>query len=147
MAVMLGIFGGQKRTANAKAVVTGAGSGIGRVFALELARRGGEVICADIDADRAAETVALIDRLWTGKGHVAQCDVSDRSAVELLANQSQETFGGAPTLVINNAGVGLGHAFLEQQWEDVLRVINTNVTGTLNLPARSLTRLVYKEQP
>lgn len=103
------LFGsGPKRTTDAKAVVTGAGSGIGRAFALELARRGGEVICADIDTDRAAETVGLIDRLWTGKGHVAQCDVSDRAAIELLAKQSQEVFGGAPTCVINNAGVGIG---------------------------------------
>ncbi len=105
---MFNLFGGPKRTKDAKAVVTGAGSGIGRSFALELARRGGEVICADIDADRAAETVALIDRLWTGKGHAVVCDVSDRSAVELLAKQAQEIFGGAPTCVINNAGVGIG---------------------------------------
>ena len=99
---------GQPRTAHAKAVVTGAGSGIGRSFALELARRGGEVICADIDVERAAETVALIDELSTGTAHAVQCDVSDRSAVELLAKQAQEIFGGAPTLVINNAGVGIG---------------------------------------
>lgn len=97
-----------RRTAGAKAVVTGAGSGIGRSFALELARRGGDVICADIDADRAAETVALIDLLPTGTGHVVQCDVSDRGAIEQLAAQAQEVFGGAPSLVINNAGVGIG---------------------------------------
>lgn len=106
--MIFNLFGGRKRTTDAKAVVTGAGSGIGRSFALELARRGGEVICADIDADRAAETVGLIDRLWTGKGHAVQCDVSDRSAIELLAKHAQDVFGGAPTLVINNAGVGIG---------------------------------------
>jgi NAD(P)-dependent dehydrogenase (short-subunit alcohol dehydrogenase family) len=37
-----------------------------------------------------------------------QCDVADRTAIELLAKQAQEIFGGAPTLVINNAGVGIG---------------------------------------
>ncbi|ORX04682.1 short-chain dehydrogenase [Mycolicibacillus trivialis] len=97
-----------RRSAKAKAVVTGAGSGIGRSFALELARRGGEVICADIDADRAAETVALVDGLPTGSAHATQCDVSDRAAVEKLAATAQEVFGGPPTLVINNAGVGIG---------------------------------------
>lgn len=97
-----------RRTAGAKAVVTGAGSGIGRSFALELARRGGDIICADIDAERAAETVALIDQLPTGSGHAVQCDVSDRGAIERLAAQAQEIFGGAPGLVINNAGVGIG---------------------------------------
>lgn len=73
---------GPRRTTAANAVITGAGSGIGRAFALELARRGGHVVCADIDSDRAA--------------------------VELLAKQAQQIFDGAPTLVINNAGVGIG---------------------------------------
>lgn len=108
MFTLFGLFGGPARTADAKAVVTGAGSGIGRSFALELARRGGEVICADVDAARAADTVGLIDQLPTGKGHAVQCDVSDRGAIELLAKQAQEIFAGAPTLVINNAGVGIG---------------------------------------
>ncbi|MCV7356664.1 SDR family NAD(P)-dependent oxidoreductase [Mycolicibacterium fluoranthenivorans] len=108
MFTLFGLFGGPARTADAKAVVTGAGSGIGRSFALELARRGGEVICADIDAARAADTVGLIDQLPTGRGHAVQCDVSDRGAIELLAKQAQEIFAGAPTLVINNAGVGIG---------------------------------------
>ncbi|ORU99034.1 short-chain dehydrogenase [Mycolicibacterium fallax] len=97
-----------RRCTGARAVVTGAGSGIGRSFALELARRGGEVICADIDPTRAAETVALIDALPTGSGHAVQCDVSDRAAVQKLAATADEIFGGPPTLVINNAGVGIG---------------------------------------
>ena len=105
---VLSVFRGDRRTANAKAVVTGAGSGIGRSFALELARRGGDIICADIDVQRAAETVALIEQLPSGTGHAVQCDVSDRSAIESLAARAQEIFGGAPTLVINNAGVGIG---------------------------------------
>ncbi|WP_409429037.1 SDR family NAD(P)-dependent oxidoreductase [Mycobacterium sp. SMC-11] len=105
---VLSLFRNDRRTVNAKAVVTGAGSGIGRSFALELARRGGEVICADIDEARAAETVALIEQLPTGAGHAVQCDVSDRAAVERLAEQARAVFGGAPTLVINNAGVGIG---------------------------------------
>ena len=102
------LFGGPRRTADDKAVVTGAGSGIGRAFALELARRGGEIVCADIDADRAAETVTLIEDLGTGTAHAVQCDVSDRNAIELLAKQAEDIFGGAPTCVINNAGVGIG---------------------------------------
>ncbi|MGB8404996.1 MAG: SDR family NAD(P)-dependent oxidoreductase [Mycobacterium sp.] len=106
--MLLNVFRGSCRSDKAKAVVTGAGSGIGRSFALELARRGGEVICADISIERANETVALIGKLPTGKGYAVQCDVSDRSAIELLAKQSQEIFTGAPTMVINNAGVGIG---------------------------------------
>ncbi|MBS4101926.1 SDR family NAD(P)-dependent oxidoreductase [Tsukamurella paurometabola] len=94
-------------TADAKAVVTGAGSGIGRAFALELARRGGEIVCADIDEGRAKETVALIEARG-GTAHAAVVDVADRAAVENLATFARTVFDGPPTLVINNAGVGIG---------------------------------------
>lgn len=103
-----GIFNRKPVSVNAKAVVTGAGSGIGRAFALELARRGGDVVCADIDADRAVETAKLIAELGKGTAHAVTCDVSSRSEVESLVAQAQEIFSGPPTLVINNAGVGIG---------------------------------------
>lgn len=94
-------------TSDARAVVTGAGSGIGRAFALELSHRGGEVVCADIDPDRAAETVALIEAQG-GTAYAATVDVADRSAVEALAEFVRKVFDGPPTLVVNNAGVGIG---------------------------------------
>lgn len=96
-----------RRSHKADAVVTGAGSGIGRAFALELAARGGRVVCADIDPDRAVETA---DTIVAAGGHaVAQvCDVSVRDDVTALAAVAQREFGGPPTLVINNAGVGIG---------------------------------------
>lgn len=68
---ILNVLRGQRRSDKAKAVVTGAGSGIGWSSA-EPARRGGEIICADISLERAKETVALIDQLPTGKGHAVQ---------------------------------------------------------------------------
>ena len=105
---LLNILRTDRRSANAKAVITGAGSGIGRSFALELARRGGEVICADIDLERAVETVELIDALPTGRAYAVHCDVSEIDDVKALAVQSRSWFGGPPTLVVNNAGVGAG---------------------------------------
>ncbi|MEU9806163.1 SDR family NAD(P)-dependent oxidoreductase [Mycobacterium sp. NPDC050853] len=105
---LLDVFRRQPISVDAKAVVTGAGSGIGRAFALELARRGGHVVCADINAERAAETAALVDRLSAGRAHAVACDVASRSQVEALAFEAQEVFSGPPTLVINNAGVGIG---------------------------------------
>lgn len=94
-------------SSDAKAVVTGAGSGIGRAFALELARRGGEIVCADIDSARAAETVSLVEARG-GAAHAATVDVANRAEVESLAEFARTVFAGPPTLVVNNAGVGIG---------------------------------------
>ncbi|KZM72466.1 SDR family NAD(P)-dependent oxidoreductase [Nocardia terpenica] len=99
---------GSGRTYGARAVVTGAGSGIGRAFALELAGRGGEVLCADIDRDRAEATVRQIERVHGRPAHPAVCDVSRRADMESLALHAELVFHGAPTLVVNNAGVGIG---------------------------------------
>ncbi|MGO3326100.1 SDR family NAD(P)-dependent oxidoreductase [Gordonia sp. (in: high G+C Gram-positive bacteria)] len=96
-----------RRSHGANAVVTGAGSGIGRAFAVELAARGGHVVCADIDPERAAETAEMISA--TGGRAVAQfCDVSVLDDVVKLADVAVTEFGGPPTLVVNNAGVGIG---------------------------------------
>ncbi|WP_405138106.1 SDR family NAD(P)-dependent oxidoreductase [Nocardia sp. NBC_01388] len=97
-----------RRSYDARAVVTGAGSGIGRAFALEIAARGGQVICADIDEVRAAETAALIESNHPGAAHPFRCDVAKRDDVEVLAHFAESVFGGPITLVINNAGVGIG---------------------------------------
>lgn len=105
---LVAALSGDRRSRAAKAVVTGAGSGIGRAFALELAARGGEVVCSDIDEERAQETVRMIRRIHGGAGYAVVCDVSRREDVESLAMHAELIFGGPPTLVVNNAGVGIG---------------------------------------
>ncbi|NDJ90773.1 SDR family NAD(P)-dependent oxidoreductase [Mycolicibacter kumamotonensis] len=102
------IFGrSQKRSRDASAVVTGAGSGIGAAFAVELARRGSAVVCSDIDPDAAQRTVDAITAAG-GRATAVHCDVSQIDAVTALAEAAQTWFGHSPTLVINNAGVGAG---------------------------------------
>jgi NAD(P)-dependent dehydrogenase (short-subunit alcohol dehydrogenase family) len=98
---------GSKRSHQARAVVTGAGSGIGRAFALELADRGGQVVCSDVDEHTAAETAAAITERG-GAALATRCDVSSIAEVTTLAQLAQDWFGDVPTLVINNAGVGIG---------------------------------------
>lgn len=102
------IFGrSPKRSHDASAVVTGAGSGIGAAFAAELARRGSAVVCSDIDRDAAQRTVDTITAAG-GRATAVHCDVSQIDAVTALADAAQAWFGHPPTLVINNAGVGAG---------------------------------------
>ncbi|GAA3710542.1 SDR family NAD(P)-dependent oxidoreductase [Gordonia hankookensis] len=97
-----------KRSYDAHAVVTGAGSGIGRAFAIELARRGGHVLCADIDGGRAEETVRLIEATGRGRAEPIVCDVADPDDMRTLAAHALSCFDGPTTLMINNAGVGIG---------------------------------------
>ncbi|MGI8679961.1 MAG: SDR family NAD(P)-dependent oxidoreductase [Jatrophihabitans sp.] len=98
---------GTRRSHDAKAVVTGAGSGIGQAFAVELAARGGSVVCSDIDEVAAQRTVdAITDQ--GGKAVAIRCDVSSVADVESLAIEARGWFGAPPTFVINNAGVGSG---------------------------------------
>jgi NAD(P)-dependent dehydrogenase (short-subunit alcohol dehydrogenase family) len=91
----------------ALAVVTGAGSGIGAAFAVELSRRGGAVVCSDID-ETAAQTTADTIGERGGTAVAIRCDVSQIDDVSALSEQAQAFFGAAPTLVVNNAGVGAG---------------------------------------
>lgn len=88
-------------------MVTGAGSGIGRAFALELARRGGQVVCADVAPERAEGTATLIGDEG-GAALAVACDVADIAAVENLAADAEGWFDGPVSLVVNNAGVGVG---------------------------------------
>lgn len=120
-----------KPSQQAFAVVTGAGSGIGRSFALELAKRGGTVVCSDINLEAAKETVALIEALGA-KAFAVKCDVGNAKQVEKLAEQAEQLMQHPTTLVINNAGVGLGGKFDETSLEDWKWVSDINLWGVIH---------------
>jgi NAD(P)-dependent dehydrogenase (short-subunit alcohol dehydrogenase family) len=130
---MLGLRrGSSKVTHNALAVVTGAGSGIGAAFATELARRGGRVVCSDINEVTAAQTVSAITDNG-GDAIAIPCDVTKFDDVRELAVQSESWFGAAPTLVINNAGVGSGGAPIgELPLDDWHWVLGINLWGPIH---------------
>ena len=129
----VGLFGSpKKRSHDAAAVITGAGSGIGAAFAVELARRGGRVVCSDIDEVSASATA---DAIIAGGGEATslRCDVSEVDDVTVLAKEAQSWFGGPPTVVINNAGVGAGGLPIgEMSLDDWQWVLDINLWGPIH---------------
>ncbi|MEQ3636550.1 SDR family NAD(P)-dependent oxidoreductase [Alcanivorax sp.] len=115
----------------AAAVITGAGSGIGRSFAYEVARRGGSVLCVDINAE-CAEQVASNLRALGNHAIAQQCDVGDQKQMESLAENAESLLGRPVTLLINNAGVGLGGPIGEVSLEDWHWCMNVNLWGAIH---------------
>ena len=120
---------GRRRTAGADAVVTGAGSGIGRAFACEIAKRGGRVVCADIDDVSAKETADMIG----ARALSLVCDVSDGEAVAALADAAEDWFGRSVDIVVNNAGIGAGGVVVGEMSMDLWRrTIDVNLWGVVH---------------
>jgi NAD(P)-dependent dehydrogenase (short-subunit alcohol dehydrogenase family) len=90
---------------NKVAVVTGAGDGLGRALAAELAKRGGSLALCDVEPDTLADTTALVEA--AGVPHLAaRVDVTDRGAVRSFAEAVRERFGVVHQ-IYNNAGIAL----------------------------------------
>lgn len=90
---------------NKVALVTGAGSGIGRAAALAFAREGARVVVVDIAEVGGMETVKLIEE-GGGQAIFARCDVSSRHDVEAMVKRTVETYGRLDC-AFNNAGAGV----------------------------------------
>ena len=111
------------------ALVTGAGSGIGRASALAFTREGTKVVVSDIDPDGGEETAVKI-REAGGEAAFVEADVSKADQVEDLVNRVVETFGGLD-FAHNNAGIEgtMGAPTADQTENDWDRVISINLKG------------------
>jgi NAD(P)-dependent dehydrogenase (short-subunit alcohol dehydrogenase family) len=113
------------------AVVTGAGSGIGRELALGLARRGARLSLCDIDAARLAETLEQV-RASGAEAHSTVLDVSDRAAVLDYAAGVAAHYGVVHQ-VYNNAGIaGAGESVLDTDLAVFDRVLGVNLFGVVH---------------
>jgi NAD(P)-dependent dehydrogenase (short-subunit alcohol dehydrogenase family) len=112
------------------AVVTGAGSGIGRELALACAREGMGVMLADIDDAGMRDTGAAIEALGVRVESI-RCDVSNSLEVEALAERAWERFG-AVHLLFNNAGVAVAGPAWTATLEDWKWTLGINLMGVVH---------------
>ena len=113
------------RLAGRTALITGAGSGIGREAATLFAREGANVVVADLDAAGGRETVEAVEAAG-GRAHFAATDVSVADAVEGAVRDAERIYGGLHVL-FNNAGIfpdedGLPVDTSEAVWDRVMAV-------------------------
>jgi NAD(P)-dependent dehydrogenase (short-subunit alcohol dehydrogenase family) len=120
------------------AVITGAGSGIGRAIARLFAEEGASVAVVDRDGDAAAETVAMIG----GDAQAFLCDISRRADCDTVAEKVQDSFGRVDILV-NSAAIIRRTATdapdAREVWDQVLRI---NLDGAYNMVTAFLEPLV-----
>jgi NAD(P)-dependent dehydrogenase (short-subunit alcohol dehydrogenase family) len=129
------------------AVVTGAGSGIGRAAGLALAGAGFTVALAGRNEERLGKVRAEIETAVQGAGHlVVETDVTDAASVKALFAQVREEFGRLD-LLFNNAGVFVPGTSIEdvalEQWN---AIVATNVTGTF-LCTQEAFKIMKKQDP
>jgi hypothetical protein len=112
------------------AVVTGAGSGIGRALAYELSKRGATVVISDVDEVGLAET-ARHARSLGATVHEKRLDVTDRNAVLSYADAVAAELG-VINIVINNAGIAFTGDIEDMTFEQIERVMDVDFWGVVH---------------
>ncbi len=122
-------------------VITGAGSGIGRALAVNVARRGGLLVISDVDDDGLAETVDLVKAAGAREVRSDHLDVADRAAFTAYAAAVAEHFGRV-NVVVNNAGVALAGDFADLEYPDMEWIVGVNFWGVVNGTKEFLPHLI-----
>lgn len=118
--------GGLHQLRGRLALVTGAGSGIGRSVARALDARGARVVLVDRDGEAAQHAAgSLRDAV------PVTCDVADPQAMEQLRDQVLRELG-VPSVVVNNAGIGVAGPFLDTGLEEWRRILDINLMGVIH---------------
>jgi 3-oxoacyl-[acyl-carrier protein] reductase len=126
------------------AVVTGAGSGIGRAIALRFAAEGARVVVAELNAASGEETARLVTEQG-GEAFAVTTDVSDSAAVARLFRTVDER-GWAVDILINNAGnsgqsLTPVHEVTDEQWD---AIVNVHLSGTFYCTREAIRRMLAR---
>ncbi|MCB0536531.1 MAG: SDR family oxidoreductase [Bacteroidetes bacterium] len=128
------------------AVITGAGSGMGRAYALEFAKLGSKLALNDFDKNGLEETANLIKNNYQNEIYTECFDVSDTVAMLNFAQNVAQQLGKAH-VVINNAGIeGSVEAFYHTDVADIKKVMNVNFYGVVNGCKAFLPQLVENNE-
>ena len=122
------------------AIVTGAASGIGEASAIRLAEEGAAVICADLNAEGAAQTAAKITASG-GRALGYTIDISDSAQCDAIVAKAVDTYGSIDILV-NNAGVNLPGVFHEVANATIEKTLSVNVMGAMFLTRAALPHML-----
>ena len=111
-----------------RAIITGAGSGIGRASAIAMAAAGARVIVCDIDGVAAERTA---DEILANGGIAAACeaDVADADAITQLFDSAERSLGGLIDIIHNNAGIEIERDIVEMTFAEWWRTLDVNISG------------------
>ena len=124
------VTGPRKPYSGKLAIVTGAGSGIGRETLLALAAQGAEVVGVDINQENLDRSIELAAALGV-PAHGRKMDVGDKRAWERFAAWVEKNLG-APDIVVNNAGIAIAGRFLDTDTEDWDKILKVNVWSVIH---------------
>ena len=130
-----------KNLRNKVVVITGAGSGIGRALALNLAAKGSRLALSDVNTAGLAETAELATKAGAPDVHTATLDVADREAFASYAASVAEHFGQV-NVVINNAGVALAGDVVDLDYKDMDWIVGINFWGVVHGTKEFLPHLI-----
>lgn len=129
---------------NHVAIITGAGSGIGRQIALDFAHEGCRVALCDIDINGARETAAALDKSTGAEAMIVEMDVTDEQAVNAGVDKVAKRWGRIDTLV-SNAGIQIVHPIEAFPFVDFKKLVSIHLDGAF-LTTKACVKYMYKQK-
>jgi 3-oxoacyl-[acyl-carrier protein] reductase len=127
------------RLAGKRAIVTGAGRGIGKAIAAKFLAEGARLVICDVVPDRIAAAAA--DLSHHGEVHAIAGDITEDAFCHVLIDEAQARIGGLDILA-SNAGIAIVEPFLEQSMATWQRTLDVNLTATFRLGQLAATAMI-----